>query len=353
MKLNQIVLASMLLAGGMVFQTVGIQCYGVSGSFPSPCTTTPDGVRITFNPNGTNAGLNVGAHTSAPSSLTNGDIWYDSTGNKFKCRENGSSVDCIGGGGGSISGPGSSTDNAVVRWDGTAGTSIQNSLITLSDTGAFTFPDGVKQTFNPDGTTSGFNVGSQAGDPSTPANGDIWYDSTANELTARINSANVALGSGGGGGETCIVAASDESDSDNTVHSDAELLFSVDASTTYLFRLVLFFNTGTSNTPDAKYRFTLPASATLTQGGMALTVAATTTATTYQIGEYRATTPTAEIAMGVLTTATQQVSSATVHGTIVVAGTSGTVQLQWAQNTTTGGTPTVRKADSQLCYRAQ
>ena len=59
--------------------------------------------------------------------------------------------------------------------------------------------DGIKQTFNPSGTTSGINVGSVAGDPSGPANGDLWYDSTANELTARINGSNVALGAGGGG----------------------------------------------------------------------------------------------------------------------------------------------------------
>ncbi len=59
---------------------------------------------------------------------------------------------------------------------------------------------GVKQTFAPNGTTAGLNVGSVAGDPSTPANGDLWYDSTANELTARINGANVVLGSGGASG---------------------------------------------------------------------------------------------------------------------------------------------------------
>ena len=57
--------------------------------------------------------------------------------------------------------------------------------------------DGIKQTFNPNGTNAGVNVGSHAGDPSSPANGDLWYDSTANELTARINGANVALGAGG------------------------------------------------------------------------------------------------------------------------------------------------------------
>jgi hypothetical protein len=67
---------------------------------------------------------------------------------------------------------------------------------------ALTWTAGVKQTFAPDATTAGINVGSVAGDPSVPANGDLWYDSTANELTARINGANVALGSGGGGGIT-------------------------------------------------------------------------------------------------------------------------------------------------------
>lgn len=37
-----------------------------------------------------------------------------------------------------ITGPGSSTDNAIVRWDGTAGTTVQNSTVAISDTGAFT-----------------------------------------------------------------------------------------------------------------------------------------------------------------------------------------------------------------------
>jgi hypothetical protein len=72
-------------------------------------------------------------------------------------------------------------------------------ITTPTISGAITFPDGVRQTFNPDGTNAGLNVGSQAGDPSAPSNGDLWYDSTANELTARINGANVVLGAGGSG----------------------------------------------------------------------------------------------------------------------------------------------------------
>jgi hypothetical protein len=72
-------------------------------------------------------------------------------------------------------------------------------LTTPAVSGAITLPDGVEQVFNPDATNAGINVGSIAGDPSTPNNGALWYDSTAGELTARINGANVALGAGGGG----------------------------------------------------------------------------------------------------------------------------------------------------------
>lgn len=39
---------------------------------------------------------------------------------------------------GGITTPGSSTDNAIVRWDGTGGTAIQNSAATISDTGTLT-----------------------------------------------------------------------------------------------------------------------------------------------------------------------------------------------------------------------
>jgi hypothetical protein len=59
-----------------------------------------DGITQIFNPNGTNAGLNVGGHTADPSTGVNGDVYYNSTSNKFRCYENGSWVNCIGAGGG-------------------------------------------------------------------------------------------------------------------------------------------------------------------------------------------------------------------------------------------------------------
>lgn len=44
------------------------------------------------------AALRVGSVAGDPSTLANGDVWYDSTSNKFRARENGASVDIIGGG---------------------------------------------------------------------------------------------------------------------------------------------------------------------------------------------------------------------------------------------------------------
>lgn len=233
-----------------------------------------DGVRQTFNPNGTAAGLNVGSHTADPSSLVNGDIWYNSTSNEIKVRANGATTALgAGGGSGDVVGPAASIDARLALFDSTtgkllkqstavtesggtltsntligltAGGTNQNVVLTPSGSGivttaarltttsstaststssgalvvtggtgiggdvyiggvlvpasTITFADGVRQTFNPNGTNAGLNVGSHTSDPSSPSNGDLWYDSTANELTARINGSNVALGAGGGGG---------------------------------------------------------------------------------------------------------------------------------------------------------
>jgi hypothetical protein len=88
-------------------------------------------------------------------------------------------------GSGDVVGPSSATDNALARFDTTTGKLIQNSLITLSDAGALSFPDGVRQTFNPNGTNAGINVGAHTSDPSSATNGDLWYNSTANQLKTR------------------------------------------------------------------------------------------------------------------------------------------------------------------------
>lgn len=70
--------------------------------------------------------------------------------------------------------------------------------ISIVSTNPLFFTDNVRQTFNPGATVAGLNVGSLAGDPSTPVNGDLWYDSTNNLLRARINGATASLSTAGG-----------------------------------------------------------------------------------------------------------------------------------------------------------
>ncbi len=69
-------------------------------------------------------------------------------------------------GGGDVSGPGSSTDNAVARWNGVTGTSIQNSGVIVDDNDNVS---GVESLL--------FN--SLSSDPASPAVGQAWFNSTA------------------------------------------------------------------------------------------------------------------------------------------------------------------------------
>jgi hypothetical protein len=57
-----------------------------------------------------------------------------------------------------------------------------------------------KQAFVPAASGAGLNVGSMAGNPNAPTNGDLWYSSASNTLNAQINGATVSLGAAGGGG---------------------------------------------------------------------------------------------------------------------------------------------------------
>jgi hypothetical protein len=79
----------------------------------------------------------------------NGMIAYDSTDDELQAYIGGSWVDIGGaGGGGDVTGPASSTDNAVARFDSTTGKIIQNSAVTIDDQGHMM----VSGSLNVDGT---------------------------------------------------------------------------------------------------------------------------------------------------------------------------------------------------------
>ena len=60
--------------------------------------TFRDGFLAIFNPNTTNAGVNVGLIIGDPSATNNADLWYNSSTNKLRTKENGFNVDVISGG---------------------------------------------------------------------------------------------------------------------------------------------------------------------------------------------------------------------------------------------------------------
>lgn len=76
--------------------------------------------------------------TGAPThSATEGTICWNSVDDDFYVNNNGTTGWTeIGAGSGDVVGPGSATDNAIARFDGTTGKLIQNSVVTVSDLGA-------------------------------------------------------------------------------------------------------------------------------------------------------------------------------------------------------------------------
>lgn len=81
-------------------------------------------------------GLAIGSDVQGWDSLLDEFAALTPVNNQFVGFDGSGNLVVAGGGGGDVAGPGSSTDNAVVRWDGTAGTAIQNSTgWALGDTG--------------------------------------------------------------------------------------------------------------------------------------------------------------------------------------------------------------------------
>ena len=137
-------------------------------------------------------------------------------------------------------------------------------------------------------------------------------------------------------GGTFVYKASDEIVNNSaTLQDDDDLKFSVGTNELWLFQLVAHT---TSASADVKYTFTVPASATMTWSR--------------HPGHN-----TSDAFVPPITNAATDVESAdakgrahNVWGRVDTAGTSGTVQFQWAQNSAIGSDTTV-KAGSWLTAR--
>lgn len=154
---------------------------------------------------------------------------------------------------GDLAGPGSSTDNAVVRWDGTSGTTTQNSSVTIDDSGnittagrihstttGFRFPDNTDQTtagvIGPVSSTDNALVRFDGTGGSTVQNSG-WTLSDANVLTAggvfdmNGNALTVDTATFNEGGEVKYLAAgavSTDRSYDETTERDISLTVGAD-----------------------------------------------------------------------------------------------------------------------------
>lgn len=102
------------------------------------------------------------------------------------------------GGGGDVYGPASSTDNAVARFDSTTGKILQNSSVTISDTGTLTATT-LAGEYNPASLSSSVPYNKGGTGLSTYATGDLIYASSATALARRAigTSGQVLTVSGG------------------------------------------------------------------------------------------------------------------------------------------------------------
>jgi hypothetical protein len=180
-------------------------------------STYSAGVKQTFSPSTTTAGINVGTAAADPSSAADGDVWYNSTLRKMRCRENGATKDCSPAAGVADPGAnglmsrtaaGSATARtiqgtagkiAVSNGDGVSGNPVVTAGSDIVDkTQSSTYTAGAKQTFSPSASTAGINVGAAVGDPSSAADGDVWYNSTLGKMRCRENGATKDCSAGAG-----------------------------------------------------------------------------------------------------------------------------------------------------------
>ena len=165
--------------------------------------------------------------------------------------------------------------------------------------------------------------------PSQTTEGQAVWDTDDDELTIGDGSGRIRIKAL----TENIVKTSDESlTSDDTLQNDDDLLLAIGANETWTFKFVLFITTGASG--DFKFAVTFPTSPTAVIYGPLASLNLTPSLEWTQTGG------TAIGMTGSVTTETIVIS-----GSIANGSNAGTIQLQWAQNTS-NGTATVVETGS-------
>lgn len=156
--------------------------------------------------------------------------------------------------------------------------------------------------------------------------GKVW--SVGDVLTAAdLNAWAVPL--------TAIKASDTSRTSTTTIADDPDLVIAVAANASYRFWAYINYQGAATGSGDLKWSFSVPASATGRYQSLSVNTAGTLSP--LLIG------PTWTMASvnSAGTNGASNAMSLTMHGTLVVAGTAGSVTFRWAQNTSSGTSTSV------------
>lgn len=130
--------------------------------------------------------------------------------------------------------------------------------------------------------------------------------------------------------------------SNTTLQNDNTLFLPAAVNAIYWFECVLHYKGTTAGSGDLRVNWSVPSGATLRASGIYLS-----TGLTAQIG--------VEVVSGTTftcgTNGTGNPLSLTMEGSVIMDGTAGNVQLQWAQNTSSGTATTVMAGSALVLSR--
>lgn len=255
------------------------------GTFPGGVTIATSGVGVLT--------LLEGAAPGAPASAGQHNLYMDSSDSKFKSQKNGGSVITYVRTADNLAALAATTSvqlAGVLSDETGSGAAVFATTPTITTpviSGAISFPAGVRQTFAPNATTPGLNWGSVAGDPSTPNNGDSWYDSTGNHFRCRENGANVNCVTTGAGTGTVTNVNPGTNTGISTTNPGGPVVTVDWLPSGYAGNVTLWNNVNATRTLTADLTGTDPVitfgsssidvtTGTLKQGGVSVTTASTT-----------------------------------------------------------------------------
>jgi hypothetical protein len=171
---------------------------GALGTPSSGTATNLTGLPLTTGVTGLLPVANGGTGTATPAIVAGTNVTVSGTWPNQTINASG------GAGGGDVTGPASSTDNAVARFDSTTGKIIQNSGVVINDTGEVTV--GVWK-----GTEVGLSYGGTGASTASQARGNIlptYAGNAGKVLAVNVGATDVEYISAGGTGTVTSVAVS-------------------------------------------------------------------------------------------------------------------------------------------------